>query len=94
MEATKRIHPKLSSDPLVRLRARLEELDGRIADLNRRQRQNGDVLAGRLMQTLRVEQGKIRAALKGWSTGGRSTEGRSATTPETIHLTSTPSASR
>jgi hypothetical protein len=64
-EARKAIHPKLSPDPLVRMRARLDELDVKIANLRRLSQRGGDALAGTLAKTLEIERAGLRTKLRG-----------------------------
>jgi hypothetical protein len=65
METTKSRHRRPSSDPIIRMRTRLDELATRISDLKHRHRDEGDVTAGRLVRTLESEEADIQAVLKG-----------------------------
>jgi hypothetical protein len=65
MEANKARHRRSNTDPIIRMRTRLDELALRISDLKHRHQSEGDVTAGRLVRTLESEEADIQAVLKG-----------------------------
>jgi hypothetical protein len=65
METTKAARRMHSPEPVVRMRARLDELSSRITDLKHRHQNQGDAMAGRLARTLEAEEADIQATLRG-----------------------------